>query len=145
MKKKGLALALKKRLKRGESFERLSRIYSLKKDPGRVTTASHKMFASACLPPAGKNPVGKTGEQTEEIGPVLKSPYGWHVFLPKEKRAGRQKSLSEARSLIIRRLKASSLEGQLQTWLKQELKEEKIYKDKLLLDKFRIQYKSNRI
>ena len=136
LRKRGLAFALRKRLKRGESFDQLAKTY----DISQKTTSSkkfkrtgHPLIEQACRQAEG------------EIGPLLKSAYGWHIFRLEKKTSPRQKSLQEVRKDIIRKLKAPLLEKQFQVWLKKEISGKRAFKDKKLLDKIHIQYKSQRI
>ncbi len=128
-----LAQTLLRRLKRGESFNELSRLYSLKKSPGWVKKGDLDVFDQACR--RAKN----------SLSPVLKSPYGWHIFLVEEKELGRKKPFKSAQKQIIQILKGGKAKEQFQIWLKRETLKTPVWTNQGLLDKIRIQYKAKEI
>ena len=123
------AQKLYERIKKGESFSALSRHYSLKQGPGWVKKGQWPLFDQVCF------------KESESLSRALKSPYGWHIFLRKEKKASRQKSFSESQTEIIKTLKKQELSSKLKSWLKQESSNQALFKDKKLLDQIKIQYK----
>ena len=126
------AQSLLNKIKKGLSFSSL-KTYSLKKDPGWVKEAQWPLFDQACF------------KEKEPLSPVLKSSYGWHIFLRTGKKAGRQKTFSEVQKEIIKALKKQELPLQIQGWLKEESAKKPVFKDKKLLDQIKIQYKRERI
>lgn len=128
-----LAQKLYSRIKAGEPFSRLSRHYSLKKAPGWVKKGQWPLFDHACF------------KEKDSLSSVLKSPYGWHIFLRKGEKKARQKSFSESQKEISKILKKQALPLQLESWLKQESLKTPFYKDKKLLDQIKIQYKKELI
>ncbi|MDE0092415.1 MAG: hypothetical protein OXN83_03915, partial [Oligoflexia bacterium] len=76
---------------------------------------------------------------------VLKSHYGWHIFLRTSLKPSRQKSFLESQKQIVKRLKTQELPSQIQSWLKQETLKTPFFKNKKLLDQIKIQYKRDRI
>ncbi|MCZ0932358.1 MAG: peptidylprolyl isomerase [Oligoflexia bacterium] len=128
---KKLAQSLHSRIKDGESFSALNKIYSLKENPGWVKKGLWALFDKACF------------EEEKSLSSVLKSPYGWHIFLRTGKKADRQKSFSESQKEVLKILKKQSLPLQLKNWLKEESLKTPFFKDKKLLDQIKIQYKRN--
>ena len=111
------ALQILKRLKRGESFEKLAMEKSL--GPEKVNGGDLGFF--------------RMGERPEEfdrvftmergaISEVIKSPYGYHIFKVVEKREPRSISFKEAQSGILRELRRKKGEEAYQSWLR-DLKE----------------------
>ena len=123
-----LAQSLLNKIKEGASFSSL-KAHSLQQDPGWVKKAQWPLFDQACF------------EEKSSLSPVLKSSYGWHIFLRTEKKASRQKSFSETQKEIIKTLKKQELSFQIQNWLKEESSKKPLFKDKKLLDQIKIQYK----
>ncbi len=126
-----LAQALHKRLKQGEDFDELSGQYSLQKNPGWVEKGWLKVFDSACF------------EIEKPLSPVLKSSYGYHVFLVKGKKPARQRAFRSVQQAIIQILKEKQAKEHFPEWLKQEIFKTPVFIDKKLLDQIRIQYKNN--
>lgn len=111
------ALQILKRLKKGESFEKLAKEKSL--GPEKVRGGDLGYFSQ--------------GEKPEEFDPVfsmkvgaisevIKSPYGYHLFKLEEKLEPRELSFEEAKKSIFERLEREKEEEEYQKWLK-ELKE----------------------
>ena len=124
-----LAQSLHQRIKAGESFSALNKVYSLKENPGWVKKGQWALFDKACF------------EEEKSLSPVLKSPYGFHIFLRTGKKAARQKSFLESQKEILKILKKRSLPPQLKNWLREESLKTPFFKDKKLLDQIKIQYK----
>ena len=124
-----LAQSLHNRIKKGESFSSLSQLFSLKQGPGWVKKGEWPLFDQVCF------------KEKPLLSPVLKSPYGWHIFLRTGKKASRQRSFSESQKEILKILKKKELPSLLQNWLKQESSKQTFFKDKNLLDQIKIQYK----
>ena len=133
VKKEKLAWILHKRLKQGESFDQLSQLHSLQKNPGWVKRGSLSVFDQACF------------ERDDSLSPVLKSPYGYHIFLVEKRKAARKKGFSSVQKQIIRELKKTKLKEQFQNWLKQEISKNPLWTNKKLLGKIHIQYKDSKI
>ena len=55
------------------------------------------------------------------LSPVLKSPYGYHIFLVGRKKPEKQKTFAKVQKQIIKILKTREVKEQFQIWLKQEL------------------------
>ena len=133
VKKKRLAYSLKKRLKQGESFEALSQIHSLKKSPGWVQKGDLEIFDRACF------------KQTSALSQVLKSPYGYHIFLVGDKKPGKQKSFKQAQKQILRIFREKIAKKQFQAWLKKQISKNPVWTNEKLLNTIRIQYKAQKI
>ena len=131
--KEKMSQILYQRLKQGESFDKLSRFHSLKKNPEWVKKGSLEVFDKACL--LKKN----------SLSPIFKSPYGYHIFLVGEKKLKRERSFRQVQRQIIKFLKENKAKKQFQIWLKQEISKTPLFIDKKLLDKIHIQYKNNKI
>ena len=127
-----LARFIYNKIKAGESFAALSKIYSLKKSPGWIKKGHWALFDKVCF------------EEKSALSPVLKSPEGFHIFLRKGKKASRQKSFSESQKKIIKTLKKQKIPSQMQDWLKQETLKTPVFKNKNL-DQIKIQYKRERL
>jgi peptidyl-prolyl cis-trans isomerase C len=111
------ALQIQKRLKRGESFEKLAREKSL--GPEKVQGGDLGYFSQ------GEKPAEFDHVFSMEVGAiseVIKSPYGYHLFKLEEKLEPKELSFEEARKSILQRLEKEKEEEEYQRWLK-ELKE----------------------
>ena len=128
-----LAQTLYQRLKQGESFDKLNKLYSLKKNPGWVKKGELDIFDRACF------------QQKDSLSLVLKSPYGYHIFLMEEKKPSRQKHFKSVQKQIIQVLKKHKAKEQFQVWLKQEIFKTPLWTNQDLLDKIHIQHKTNDI
>ena len=131
--KEKIAYSLYQKLKQGESFDQLSRLHSLKKNPGWIKKGVLNVFDKACFNHKGP------------LSPVLKSLYGYHIFLVGEKKPSQQKRFKQVQKQIIKNLKTNRVKEQFQVWLKQEITKTPLFTNKKLLDKIRIQYKTNEI
>ena len=131
VKKKKLAQSLQDRIKKGEDFDTLNQIYSLQKHPGWVKKGSLEVFDRACF-------------KEDSPNSILKSPYGYHIFLVQGQKSRRQKSFLQARKLIIQALKAKKAKGQFQIWLKEQTLKNPLWTDKKYLDRIQIQYKTGK-
>jgi peptidyl-prolyl cis-trans isomerase C len=107
------AIQILKRLKKGESFEKLAKEKSL--GPEKVDGGDLGFF--------------RKGEKPEEfdrvftmergaISEVIKSPYGYHIFKVLERNEPRSIPFEEAKSGILQDLKRKKGEGEYQSWLK---------------------------
>lgn len=130
-----LAYSLQKRLDQGEAFDSLNKLYSLKKSPGWINKGDLEVFDKACF---GHN-------KGSFKNPVLKSPYGYHVFLVGQKKLAREKSFKQVQEKIIKIIKANQAKELFQVWLKQETTKTSLFINKNLLEKIHIQYKTNEI
>ena len=131
VKSQSLAQALYEKIKTGVSFSSLRQKYSLKQGPGWVKKAQWPLFDQACF------------QEKNSLSPVLKSSYGWHIFLRTGKKASKQKTFLESQKEIIKILKKKELPAQLEKWLKKESLKHSFFKDKKLLDQMKIQYKTD--
>lgn len=129
--KENLAKSLQKKLKEGSDFDKLSKIYSLNKHPGWIEKGDLKVFDQACF------------SYEEGLSPVLKSPYGYHIFLVGKKKASQQKPFSAVQKQIIQILTKKKQGEQFQIWLKKEFSKTPVWTNRKLLDKIHIQYKNN--
>lgn len=106
------ALQILKRLKKGESFEKLAKEKSL--GPERVQGGDLGYFSPGERPsefdPLFSMDVGAISE-------VIKSPYGYHIFKLEEKIEPRVISFEEARATILKELRKRKGEEEFQKWL----------------------------
>ncbi len=105
------------KVRQGESFEVLARENSLSPDGEKGGDLG--FFARGEMPPEFDAvvfdlPVGR-------ISDLVKSEYGWHIFLVEERRKAVRLSLEEVREEIHRKLKALNEQRAYQQWL-QELR-----------------------
>lgn len=84
---------LRKRLKRGESFEQLARQHSL--GPEAARGGDLGFFARGTMPPAIEESCFSLW-RPQQISQVITSPYGYHIFQLVERRPARELSLEEA-------------------------------------------------
>ena len=107
------AIQILKRLKKGESFEKLAKEKSL--GPERVQGGELGYFRQGERPsefdPLFSMEVGAISE-------VIKSPYGYHIFKLEEKSDPRVITFEEARPTIIKELRKQKGEEEFQKWLK---------------------------
>lgn len=107
------ALQLQKRLKKGESFEKLAKEKSLGLEKTRGGDLGY--FSE------GERPSEFDHVFSMEIGAiseVIKSPYGYHLFKLEEKVEPREISFEEAKKSILERLERERGEEEYQRWLK---------------------------
>jgi parvulin-like peptidyl-prolyl isomerase len=108
------AIQILKRLKRGESFEKLALEKSL--GPEKVNGGDLGYFSE--------------GEKPEEfdqvfrmkvgaISQVIKSPYGYHIFKLEQKEEAREISFDEAKLGILQELRKKKEEEEYQKWFKE--------------------------
>ncbi len=106
------AIQILKRLKRGESFEKLAKEKSL--GPERVQGGDLGYFSEGERPsefaPLFSMEVGAISE-------VIKSPYGYHIFKLEEKSEPREISFEEAKATILKELRKQKGEEEFQKWL----------------------------
>lgn len=133
VKKEKLIQTLEKRLREGESFDQLSRLHSLQRHPGWVKKGSLKLFDRACF------------GHGKRLSPIMKSPYGYHIFLVEEKRPEQKKSFPQVQNHIIQLLKTDSVKTQFQSWLKKETSQTTVWTNKKLMDKIHIQHRGREI
>ena len=131
VKKEQMAQTLYRKIKQGEAFEKLSQIYSLKKDPGWIQKGELEVFDQACF------------YHKETLSPVLKSPYGYHIFFVEERKASQQKSFPKVQKQILKILTQQQVGEQFQIWLKKETSQTPVWTNKKLLNKIHIQYKNS--
>ncbi len=130
--KERLAQSLQKRLNQGESFDDLSNLYSLNSHPGWVKQGELEVFDEACF------------KHKKPLTPVLKSPYGYHIFLREGQKPPKKKSFKQAQSQIIKTLKISDIKKHFQIWLKEEAIKTPVWTSEKLLDRLRIQHKPDK-
>ncbi len=107
------AIQLLKRLKKGESFEKLAAEKSL--GPEKVNGGDLGYFSPGERPPefdrVFEMNVGTLSE-------VVKSPYGYHIFKLEESLEARQMPFEEARAGILQDLAQQKGEAEYRKWLK---------------------------
>ncbi len=105
------AIQILKRLKKGESFEKLAKEKSL--GPERVQGGDLGYFSQGEMPsefaPLFSMEVGAVSE-------VIKSPYGYHIFKLEEKSEPREISFEEARATILKELRKQKGEEEFRKW-----------------------------
>lgn len=111
------AIQILKRLKKGESFEKVAREKSL--GPEKVQGGDLGYFSQG-EKPAEFNPVFSM--EVGAVSGVIKSPYGYHIFKLEGKIEPRQVPFSEARLEILQALGQKKSEEDYQKWFK-DLKE----------------------
>lgn len=107
------AIQIQKRLKKGESFERLAKEKSL--GPEKVQGGDLGYFGE------GERPAEFDHVFSMEVGAmseVIKSPYGYHLFKLEEKSEPREISFEEAKKGILQRLEREKGEEEYQRWFK---------------------------
>jgi peptidyl-prolyl cis-trans isomerase C len=106
------AIQILKRLKKGESFEKLAKEKSL--GPEKVQGGDLGYFSQ------GEKPTEFDSVFTMEVGAVsevIKSPYGYHIFRLEEKTQPRQIPFEEAKLEIVQELGRKKGEENYQKWL----------------------------
>jgi len=107
------AIQIQKRLKKGESFEKLAKEKSL--GPEKVQGGDLGYFSE------GERPAEFDHVFSMEVGAiseVIKSPYGYHLFKLEEKSEPREISFEEAKKSILHRLEREKGEEEYQRWFK---------------------------
>jgi peptidyl-prolyl cis-trans isomerase C len=107
------AIQIQKRLKKGESFEKLAKEKSL--GPEKVQGGDLGYFSE------GERPAEFDHVFSMEVGAiseVIKSPYGYHLFKLEEKSEPREISFEEAKKGILQRLEREKGEEEYQRWFK---------------------------
>jgi parvulin-like peptidyl-prolyl isomerase len=107
------AIQILKRLKRGESFEKVAAEKSL--GPEKVNGGDLGYFSR------GERPAEFDRVFEMEVGrisEVIKSPYGYHIFKLEEKIEARQIPFEEAKLGIIQKLRENKWEEEFQKWFK---------------------------
>jgi len=107
------AIQILKRLKRGESFEKLATQKSL--GPEKVQGGDLGYFSP------GEKPAEFDHVFNMEVGAlseVVRSPYGYHIFRLEEKIEPRQVPFEEAKAGILKELERRKGEENYQKWLK---------------------------
>ncbi len=107
------AIQILKRLKKGESFEKLAREKSL--GPEKVQGGDLGYFSQ------GEKPTEFDSVFTMDVGAiseVIKSPYGYHIFRLEERIQPRQIPFEEAQLEILQGLGRKKGEENYQKWLK---------------------------
>jgi peptidyl-prolyl cis-trans isomerase C len=106
------AIQILKRLKKGESFEKLATKRSL--GPEKVKGGDLGYFSQ------GEKPAEFDQVFSMEVGAisdVIKSPYGYHIFKLEEKVESREIPFDEAKSRILQDLSQKKGEEEYQKWL----------------------------
>jgi parvulin-like peptidyl-prolyl isomerase len=106
------AIQILKRLKRGESFEKLAAKKSL--GPEKLKGGDLGYFGQ------GERPAEFDHVFSMEVGTVsdvIKSPYGYHIFKLEEKIEAREIPFEEAKSGILQELRRKKAEEEYQRWL----------------------------
>jgi parvulin-like peptidyl-prolyl isomerase len=107
------AIQILKRLKRGESFEKVAKEKSL--GPEKVQGGDLGYFSP------GEKPTEFNLVFTMEVGSVsevIKSPYGYHIFKLEEKIEPRQVPFAEAKLGILQAIGQKKSEENYQKWMK---------------------------
>jgi len=107
------AIQILKRLKKGESFEKVAAEKSL--GPEKVNGGDLGYFSR------GERPAEFDRVFEMEVGTiseVIKSPYGYHIFKLEERIEARQIPFEEAKSGIIQKLAQKKGEEEFQKWFK---------------------------
>jgi parvulin-like peptidyl-prolyl isomerase len=107
------AIQILKRLKKGESFEKVAMEKSL--GPEKANGGDLGYFSR------GERPTEFDHVFTMEVGAlseVIKSPYGYHIFKLEEKIEPRQMPFEEARLGILQEIGQKKGEEEYQKWLK---------------------------
>ena len=107
------AIQIQKRLKKGESFEKLAKEKSL--GPEKVQGGDLGYFSE------GERPAEFDHVFSMEVGAiseVIKSPYGYHLFKLEEKSEPRELSFEEAKKSVLQRLEREKGEEEYQRWFK---------------------------
>lgn len=108
------ALQIQKRLKKGESFEKLAKEKSL--GPEKAQGGDLGYFSQGERP-AEFDPVFSL--EVGAISDVIKSPYGYHIFKLEEIVESKELSFEEAKKTILQKLEQEKAEEEYQRWLKQ--------------------------
>ncbi len=128
-----LAKKLLLQIKAGDSFKSLKFLHSLKPDIGWIERGVLDTFDKACQ------------LRIDSLSPVLKSPYGYHIFKVLKKRKVLQKTFPQAQKEILQALLKKPKQKAFKVWLKTEISKNSVFINKNLLDKIHIQYKKNEL
>jgi len=107
------AIQILKRLKKGESFEKVAAEKSI--GPEKVQGGDLGYFGRGEKPSEFDTVFGM---EVGAISEVIKSPYGYHIFKLEEKIEPRQISFEEAKSGIVQDLEQKKGEENYQKWFK---------------------------
>lgn len=108
------AIQILKRLKKGESFEKIARERSL--GPEKVRSGDLGYFSRGEKPPEFDLVFDM---EVGTISEVIKSPYGYHLFKLEEKIEPRQIPFHEAKAGILQELEKKKGEENYQKWFNQ--------------------------
>lgn len=122
------ALQILKRLKKGESFEKLAMSKSL--GPEKVRGGDLGYFSEGEKPSEFNRAFSM---EVGEISEVIKSPYGYHIFKLEEKVEAREIAFEEAKSAIFKELEKKKGEEAFQQWFNDLKKKAKIKVDRAWL------------
>ena len=132
---KGLAKLLRRRLLKGESFEKLAKLYSEGPEKkvggglGWVANGTFEVFDKACN--LSKN----------SLSPVWESPYGFHILKVGQKREGSYEFFSKAERKIVKLIEEEQRRERFEEWLKKEIQETTVFINEKLLDQIHIRYR----
>lgn len=107
------AIQILKRLKKGESFEKLASKKSI--GPEKVNGGDLGYFSQGEKPPEFDQVFSM---EVGAISDVIKSPYGYHIFKLEEKVEPREIPFEEAKPKILQELGQKKGEEKYQKWLK---------------------------
>jgi parvulin-like peptidyl-prolyl isomerase len=107
------AIQILKRLKKGESFEKLASKKSI--GPEKVNGGDLGYFSQGEKPPEFDQVFSM---EVGAISDVIKSPYGYHIFKLEEKVEPREIPFEEAKPKILQELVQKKGEEKYQKWLK---------------------------
>ncbi|WP_222862868.1 peptidylprolyl isomerase [Geothermobacter ehrlichii] len=118
-------------LRQGESFAEVARAHSL--SPDAEQGGDLGWFPRGQMPPEFDRavfslPVGRLSD-------LVKSPYGYHIFLVEERRPARRLALDEARDEIRKILRRQAEKTAFQSWLKELRRRARIEIDLQQLDR----------
>ena len=122
------ALQILKRLRKGESFEKLALEKSM--GPEKVNGGDLGTFSSGERPPEFDQVFFL---EAGGISEVIKSPYGYHIFKVEEKISPRQIPFEEAKTGILKDLGKRKVEEEYQKWYKGLREKAKVEINKKLL------------
>ncbi len=108
------AIQILKRLKKGESFEKVAREKSL--GPEKVTGGDLGYFSPGERPEEFNRVFSM---ETGAVSEVIKSPYGYHIFKVEERIEPREISFADARAGILQELKQKKGEEDYKGWLRE--------------------------
>lgn len=77
------------------------------------------------------------------LAPIMKSPYGFHIYKVVAKQPGGHLSFDQAHDMILRRLLASREQSIFTAWLESQLKVAKIKRNEFLINSLNVETRGN--